>query len=236
MPWRQQTSLAIEALERELANAPPADPSLRVSQELTLRMMYVAQRRLEDAIRPIEDLSEREQEYIQHEMKALYDASNPDANPSKARHWSQVMISQRQATENLSALSNLEVRGLAFCDEVRGYGMLERCKKNQFAPDQDVLLYCEIDNVTAERVKAGYETQLQGSYEILDSQKRRITEQLLPMEPELCQNHRRDYYIVYRIFMPQQIQPGRHELVLAIEDMKGHKFGKATVEFEIRKP
>jgi hypothetical protein len=235
LSWSQQTSLAIETLESQLEQSPSADLAMRTSQEITLRMLYVAQRRLDEALRPIESLSENEQIFVQNQMRALYEASNPDANPSRARHGSLVMSRLREATDHLSNVANLEVRDLAFCDEVGGYGIYQRCKKYQFAPDQDVLLYCEIDHVTAERVKSGFETQLQGSYEIVDSQKRKITEQLLPMEPELCQNQRRDYYIVYRIFMPQQIQPGKHELILTIEDMKGHKYGQSLVEFEIKK-
>jgi hypothetical protein len=235
LSWSQQTSLAIETLESQLEQSPSADLAMRTSQEITLRMLYVAQRRLDEALRPIESLSKNEQIFVQNQMRALYEASNPDANPSRARHGSLVMSRLREATDHLSNVANLEVRDLAFCDEVSGYGIYQRCKKYQFAPDQDVLLYCEIDHVTAERVKSGFETQLQGSYEIVDSQKRKVTEQLLPMEPELCQNQRRDYYIVYRIFMPQQIQPGKHELVLTIEDMKGHKYGQSLVEFEIKK-
>ncbi|MFN7732659.1 MAG: hypothetical protein ACK5OB_12200 [Pirellula sp.] len=235
LSWHQYTSLAIQELESQLAKDPPSDPELRHSQEMTLRMLYVTQRRLEDAMRPIASLTQEEQQFVQQEIKALYEASDPDANPARARHWSQVMLHHREANHALADMANLEVKQLAFCDEVSGYGIFSRCKTNLFAPDQDVLLYCEIDNVTAERIKDGYITQLQGSYEIYDAQKRKVTEQLLPMEPELCQNQRRDYYIVYRIFMPQQIQPGRHELVLNIEDMKGHKFGQAAAEFQIKR-
>lgn len=235
LSWHQHTSLAIQELESQLAKAPPSDPALRHSQEMTLRMLYVTQRRLEDAMRPIASLTQEEQQFVQREIKALYEASDPDANPARARHWSEVMLHHREANHALAEMANLEVKQLAFCDEVSGYGIFNRCKTNLFAPDQDVLLYCEIDNVTAERIKDGYVTQLQGSYEIYDAQKRKVTEQLLPMEPELCQNQRRDYYIVYRIFMPQQIQPGRHELVLTIEDMKGRKFGQAAAEFQIKR-
>ncbi|MCU0709636.1 MAG: hypothetical protein MUF23_15205, partial [Pirellula sp.] len=163
------------------------------------------------------------------------EASNPDANPSRARHWSSVMMSQREATSHLAAVSNLEVRSVAFCTQVDGYGMYQRFGRYQFSPDQDVLLYCEVDNVSAEKVKSGFETQLQGSYEIRDLQGRLVADQDLPMEPEVCLNHRRDYFMVYRIYMPQQIPAGNYELRLTIHDKKGGKYGHSSASFEIRK-
>jgi hypothetical protein len=168
-------------------------------------------------------------------MLALYEASNPDAMPVRSRHWSIVMNSQREATNHLAAASNLEVKSLAFCTEVERYGVVTKFPKTQFQADQEVLLYCEIENVAAEKVRNGFETQLQGSYEIMDSQGRKIADQLLPMEPELCQNHRRDYFIVYKIYMPPQIAIGNYQLRLTIEDMKARKFGQSQLEFSIKK-
>jgi hypothetical protein len=233
--WRQSNAQAIENLEKQLAETPIADENLRLSQELTLRMLYVAQRRLDDALRPIESLNDNEQAFVSHQMQALYEASNPDAMPVRSRHWSLVMNSQREATNQLAATSNLEVKSLAFCTEVERYGVITKFPKTQFQADQEVLLYCEIDNVAAEKVRNGFETQLQGSYEIIDSQGRKIADQILPMEPDVCQNHRRDYFIVYKIYMPQQIASGNYQMRLTIEDMKARKFGQSQIDFQIKK-
>lgn len=233
--WRQSVNQAIEILEKQIRETSTSDDSLRVSQEITLRLLYVSQRRLDDALRPIEHMSGSEQEFVRHEMQALYEASNPDAMPVRSRHWSLVMNSQREATNSLAAASNLEVKAVAFCTDVERYGVITKFPKTQFHADQEVLLYCEIENVAAEKVRNGFETQLQGSYEILDAQGRKVADQLLPMEPELCQNHRRDYFIVYKIYMPQQIASGNYQLRLTIEDMKARKFGQGQVDFQIKK-
>ena len=233
--WRQSVNQAIGLLEKQIRETPASDDSLRVSHEITLRLLYVSQRRLDDALRPIEHLSGSGQEFVRHEMQALYEASNPDATPVRSRHWSLVMNSQREATNALAAASNLEVKAVVFCTDVERYGVTTKFPKSQFHADQEVLLYCEIENVAAEKVRNGFETQLQGSYEILDSQGRKVADQLLPMEPELCQNHRRDYFIVYKIYMPQQIASGNYQLRLTIEDMKARKFGQGQIDFQIKK-
>ena len=234
--WRQTLNQAIEQLEKQIKEVPASDENLRLSQEVTLRMLYVSQRRLEDATRKIDSLSNEENEYFQYQMQALYEASNPDAMPVKSRHWSLVMDSQRKATNQLAAISNLEVKSVAFCTEVERYGLITKFPRYQFQADQELLLYCEIENVAASKVsKEGYESQLQGSYEIIDAQGRKIADQLLPMEPEICQNHRRDYFIVYKIYMPQQIAPGNYQLRLTVEDMKAHKFGQSHIDFQVKK-
>lgn len=226
---------ATEQLEKQIRETPSTDESIRRIQEIKLRMLYVIQRRLDDALRPIEHLSDNENAFIAHEMQALFEATNPDAMPVRSRHWSLVMNNQREATNYLAAASNLEIKSLAFCTEVERYGVVTKFPKSQFQADQEVLLYCEIENVSAEKIRTGFETQLQGSYEIIDGQGRKVADQLLPMEPELCQNHRRDYFIVYKIYMPQQIASGSYQLKLTIEDMKAHKWGQSQLDFQIKK-
>ena len=231
----ESTNHAIEQLEKQIRETPSTDESIRRIQEIKLRMLYVVQRRLDDALRPIEHLSDNENAFIAHEMQALFEATNPDAMPVRSRHWSLVMNNQREATNYLAAASNLEIKSLAFCTEVERYGVVTKFPKSQFQADQEVLLYCEIENVSAEKIRTGFETQLQGSYEIIDGQGRKVADQLLPMEPELCQNHRRDYFIVYKIYMPQQIASGSYQLKLTIEDMKAHKWGQSQLDFQIKK-
>jgi hypothetical protein len=233
--WHQPLAHSIEMLEKQMRDQPSSDQNLRMHQELTLRFLYVSMRKLDDALRPIDGLPDHEQEYYRHQMQALYEASNPDAMPVRSRHLSLVMNSQREATNHLAAASNLEVRSVAFCTEVERYGVLTKFPKYQFTPDQEVLLYCELENVAAEQVRDGFETQLQGSYEIVDSQGRIIAEQILPMEPDICQNHRRDYFIVYKIYLPQQISPGAYKLRLTVEDMKARKFGQSSLDLQIKK-
>ncbi len=232
--WNHSLSDTILKLEKEIKENSFHDENLRLSQEMTLRFLYLANRKLEDAARPIEGLDDNEQEYLRYQAQALFDASNPDAMPVRSRRWSLVMNSQRMATNKLAAASNLEVRSAAFCSDVQNYGVITKFPKNAFKPDQEVLLYCELENVFAQEVKNGFESQLQGTYEIIDANGRRITDQLLPMEKEICQNLRRDYFIIYKIFIPAKIDPGQYQMRVMIEDMKAKKFGQTSLDFQVQ--
>jgi hypothetical protein len=67
-----------------------------------------------------------------------------------------------------------------------------------------------------------------------------VAERQLPLDRETCRNYRRDYFLAYPVYMPENIPPGRYRLELTIEDMKakstyqGRKLGEGLIEFSIR--
>lgn len=233
--WTHELNQSVVALEKLLEASSEMEPAMRLHHEMTLRLLYLAQRKLELAQRPISGASPREQEYLNHQLSALFQATSPDSNPSRPRHWAQVAAEQKLADRQLAALSNLQVSSPVFCTQVDGYGVTHKFEKNCFTPDQQLLLYCELENVTSQKVREGYETKVRGTYEIRDSQGKRVVEQALPMEPDLCSNQRRDFFLVYMIFMPPSIDAGKYELILTMEDLHGNKFGTSKSEFEIKK-
>lgn len=233
--WTHELNQSVVALERLLEASTDMEPSLRLHHEMTLRVLYLAQRNLEAAKRPIPGASENEQAYLNHQMSALYLATSPDPNPSRPRHWAQVASEQRLADRQLSSMSQLQVSPPVFCTQVDGYGQARKFDKDSFSADQQVLLYCEIDNVTSKKIREGFETKVRGTYEIRDSQGKRVFEQVLPMEPDISSSQRRDFFLVYMIYMPANIAPGKYELILTMEDQCGDKFGSSKAEFEIKK-
>ncbi len=233
--WSHELNQSVVALEKYLEAGSDIEPAIRQHHEMTLRLLYLAQRNLELAKRPIQGANPREQEYLDHQLTALFQATNPDANPSRPRHWAQVAAEQKLADRQLSALSNLLVSPPVFCTQVDGFGATHKFDKNCFKPEQQVLLYCELEHVTSQRVREGFESRIRGTYEIRDSQGKRIVEQILPMEPDVCSSQRRDYFLVYMIYMPPNIESGKYELVLSMEDLTGNKFGTSKSEFEIKK-
>lgn len=232
--WTGELNQSVVALEKLLEASTDMEPSIRMHHEMTLRLLYLAQRNLEMAKRPIPEATPREQEYLEHQLAALFHATSPDPNPSRPRHWSQVASEQKIADRHLAALSNLQVSPPVFCTQVDGYGLIHKFERNAFSPDQQVLLYCELENVTSEKVREGFETKVRGTYEIRDAQGKRVLEQALPMEPDVCSNQRRDFFLVYMIYMPPNIDAGKYELILTMEDLCGNKFGSSKTEFEVK--
>ncbi len=231
--WRVLASETLAALRSESDGTVALSPDQKLSIEAKKRLLSLILDDLDAAMTPIGSLQPQEQEFFQHEFQALHAATDPKGNPVLNRRWTLALQSHRKAQMNLAAVSNLEIQNATFCTEVDSFGIISKFPQYHFRKDQELLLYCELDNFVSTPVKDGFETQLQGSYEIVDSNGRRVADQLLPMDEHVCRNQRRDYFIAYRMYMPQDVKPGRYTLKLTIEDMKGRKFGQTNVEFQI---
>lgn len=221
----------IEKLEAQ--DSAITNPDERVNLALKRRLLNMVLDDLESAEEDIEGLQPEAQNYIRHTFHGLYDATDINGNPVANRRLTLALQSHRKASEYLEQVSNLEVINVSFCTEVDSFGVITKFSEYNFRPDQEVLLYCELENFVSQKISSGYETQLQGSYEIINSDGRRIADQLLPVDSDVCGKKRRDFYIAYRLHMPDDIEPGRYSLQLTIEDMKGHKFGQSKIDFQI---
>ena len=239
LSWHDHVREAIRQLEKDeketQSDMAAASPVEQLNRQAVSRMLHLSLGELEPALKPIENLQTSEQEFFRHEFQALHDAIDPNGNPVLARRWTLVMDSQRKAVNHLGSVSNLEIKNAAFCSNVDGFGSVTKFPNTSFRPKQEVLLYCELENFVSLPVKDGFQTVLQGSYEIVDASGHRVFEALLSEDADICRHQRRDYFIAYRIYMPETVEPGRYQLRLTIEDMKGRKFGQSSLDFQIAK-
>jgi len=241
----QQRDVLIAMLEedvhhRQAANSAVSDQELpRLEQQL--RLLYAAADRPDDAARAIDALSEPEREAYKHLMFGLstwFADHQAHRGPFRA---ARVLRSLRDASSELAAASKLDLRNLAFCERVESFGWFTEFTRNEFLPKQQVILYVEVDNFTAqEKSPHTFETELQGHYQIFDARGNIVAERKLPLDREVCRNMRRDYFLAYPIYLPDTIEAGRYRLELTIEDLKvsgeyqGRKFGEGTIEFSVR--
>jgi hypothetical protein len=231
LSWREHLHQALAQLEQEPSAVSPEE---QVHRAMVDRLLHLSLGDINSASEPIDGLQTHGQDFVRHSLESLYEVTNPSGNPVEIKRYSLAMLSQRKALSHLASVSNLEVHNATFCTEVDGYGVVTKFPQYAFKADQELLLYCELDNFVSSHIDGkGFETQLQGSYEIVDASGRRVADQLLPMDSHLCRNQRRDYFIAYRIYMPQKIDPGKYQLKLTVEDLKGRKFGQANLDFQI---
>jgi hypothetical protein len=235
-----ELTTALEADIRERRSANADDEELpRLEQQL--RLAYLVAGRLDDAASAVESLDAAQQESYKHLMFGLGIWLSPDEARRPPLRSAKVLRSLREATAELAVASKLEIRKLAFCESIQNFGWYTEFPRNEFRPKQQVILYAEVENFSAEhRLPAGYETELHGSYEIFDSQGQIVAARQLQPDKELCHNYRRDYFLGYVMYMPAEIAPGHYRLELTIEDMKargqyqGRKLGEGMIEFTIR--
>lgn len=230
--WQEMIADTIRQLEQVAANGRLSDEERTIAQ-LRLRMMYLVADRKTDAMEKVEGLSTEEQEVWSNTLFGLSDYMNVEDISVSRRHML-ALGSFRRAMTHLEAASPLELQNLEFIQSVDSFGQFKPFPSHDFQAKQEVLLYVEVDNFSTKDVGGQFETVLQSSYEIYDQGGRRIDARHFPEVKDLCRVRRRDFYVPYRIYMPDDISPGSYRLELTVRDPAADKFGQSTIEFRIK--
>ncbi|WP_372720284.1 hypothetical protein [Novipirellula sp.] len=227
--------LLYETLLKRVASATPGESEAEKARRvITARHLMVLAGNPDRAVEKIEGMTDKEQEYLRHQLLGLWTMVDPDGHPVQSRRFSSALPQLREATKYLAAATDsLEVRSLAFCTEILAYGQIKPFTSNRFQSGQQVILYCEVENFIARKIDNGFQTHLQGSYDILDANNQKVASQLLPADQQTSSNYLRDYFIAYQMHLPKQLPAGNYRLQLTMEDVEGKKYGQASIPFEI---
>jgi hypothetical protein len=225
-----------EKLVGELSVAPVGESEAdRASRLIKLRHLMVLSGDPDSAVEQIAGMGEAEQEFLRHQLLGLWTMIDPQGHPVPSRRFSTAIPQIREAARFAAAATDtLDVRSLAFCTEIESYGQVKPFKAYRFDAGQQVILYCEIENFTARKTDDGYETHLQGSYDLLNDKDEKVVSQLLPADQQVSANHLRDYFIAYQMHLPEQLTKGKYRLKLTMEDVNGKKYGQASIPLEIK--
>jgi len=221
----------IRDLERQTTSPPRTTGE--ISRHAALRMLYLAAGRREDALRPIEGISATQQDFWLQQLYGLATYLDSQQQPNATLRAAAAKRHLREAERKLGELGTLSIENLAFCTEVSSFGVYKEFEKHAFTPGQVVLLYAEVENFKSDQKQDGFHTDLRSSYQILDSQGKRIDQHEYSLTKDLCKNHRRDFFMRYFVRLPQQIYSGTYTLQLTIEDTLANKVGQSSISFEI---
>jgi len=227
-----ELSAAIKAMEAVTPGNPKTADEL--ARQARLRMLYVLAGRRDDALKPIPSAPPAMQEFWTKELYGLDMLLDSEKTPDSTRRAAESKQILCEATSRLGETAPLVVRNLSFCTAIQSYGCFTPFKKYEFTPDQEALLYAEMDNFASESTSKGFHTLLRSSYQILDSAGQRVADHTFTTTEEYCQNTRRDFFIGYHLRMPKRINPGKYTLQMTIEDLKSQKVGQSTIEFTVK--
>ena len=224
-------------LVKTLSNAPAGEtPAQKASRLIKLRHLKVLAGNPAAIEESLDGMSDSEQSFLRHQLQGLWTMVNPDGHPVPRRRLTHAIEEFRQATYHASAAADaLEVRALNFCSELESYGQFTPFAGNRFKPKQEVILYCEVDNFAANKVADGFETNLQGTYDIYDQNGHQVAGQLLPPDRQVAVRIPRDRFVAYRMNLPGDLPAGTYRLQLTMEDLAGKKYGQAEIPFQMEK-
>jgi hypothetical protein len=230
-----QTELLGELIRRYQERIDGQQKAPAIGDVLAARTLLLLDDRPDEAVASVRNWSTSEQDFLNHQLLTLWQLLDRKGHPVRERRWDMALPHLREATSHLAAATgSLDVRALQFCREVNGYGQTVSFESGAFTAGQQVILYCEVENFTAERLSDGFETHLKGSYHVIDAAGNRVAEQALAEDRQTSANFRRDYFLAYILYLPDQLGPGNYRLELTLEDLKGKKYGQASLPLEIR--
>ncbi len=229
--WQTHLTSAIDAMQQQVKTHPGNTDELQ--EHMRLRMLLLMAGRETDSLAPIPGASPTEQDYWSKQLFALSTYFDANRQPDTKQRAAGALVHLDAARAKLAELATLQVRNLTFVNKVDGYGLYDAHKDTKFKPGDQVTLYTEIDNFRSESTKDGYRTTLATSYEVVDTQGRRVDGAQFPEVEDVCRNQRHDFHMQYGVALPTRIYPGQYELRLIITDQLTHKIGQATILFEI---
>ncbi|MCA9219591.1 MAG: hypothetical protein KDA71_04650 [Planctomycetales bacterium] len=148
--------------------------------------------------------------------------------------WTAAADSLASAAEALAAYCPLKLNNAEFCRAVQSYGVTEPFAGREFRPGQEVLLYVELQHFETQPTSAGHETEFRATYRVADANERIVSEHPLPIDRQTSRNRRHDYFIAYRLRLPNSLPNGAYHLLLSIDDVKGRKSATTRLAFELR--
>jgi hypothetical protein len=230
--WQAHLAAAIKELESEAKASPKTDAE--VAQQAYLHMLYLLAGRRDDAMRPIPGAPPAEQDFWSKQLYGMATWLDTDRTPDGSRRAAETKRILNESLLRLGETAPLVVHNLAFCTDVQSFGSTTPFKKAEFSPNQEVLLYAELENYAVEPTPRGCHTSLRSSFQIFDARGQRIADHDFPTTEEYCQSPRHDFFISYRLRLPKRMYNGKHTLQLTIEDLKSHKVGQSSIDLNIK--
>jgi hypothetical protein len=232
LSWKDHLMASITALETELREAQGQEDA--ADKHARLRVLSLAAGRRDEALRPIPGAPPGVQDFWRRELYGLGVLLAAERVSDASRRAGEAREQLAAALVPLGSLAPLVLRNLTFITQVQSYGDYKPFAKCEFLPDDEVLLYVEVENFTSEETPKGFQTALEGSYRIFDSRNQQVAERHLGTTEETCRNPRRDFFLVYHLRIPKRIYSGKHTLQLTVVDLKSKKVGQSSVEFSVK--
>ncbi|MEX2287883.1 MAG: hypothetical protein WD648_12390 [Planctomycetaceae bacterium] len=239
--WKEDLDRLIATTEAAMSQMPPgpgaAEKQAYIQRQVYLRMLYLMAGQQQRALEAIRDIDSADQEFWQQVFWAMSNYFDAEVMPDPSDRAAQTVTQLRSAVQRLQEKARLELRNVNFCHKISSFGNYERFGRDEFSPNQDVLVYAEVNNFKSEPTAEGqYRTLLRSTIEIYKASPNGELVASMPFEPtpDLCSNHRRDYFHSYVVTIPPNIALGPYLLKLRVADELSGKTAEYTLKFAVK--
>jgi hypothetical protein len=208
-----------------------------VRRHAELRMLLLMSRQPTLALQAIPDVEPETQEFWTSLMWSMSNYFDSESIVDPAERAAAALDRLRAAEQHLQSTARLELRSLAFCDKIDGFGSYHPFEQDVFRPGQPILLYAEVRNFKTDVTSAGrYRTSLKSTIEIMrsGSDGEIIERRHFDSTEDQSRSPRMDYFHSYKLDLPLHLTPGTYSLKLTLEDELSGKIGASSIEFLVR--
>jgi hypothetical protein len=231
----------IALMEAETARLKPgtsfAEREEYVRRHAELRMLLLMSRQPALALQAIPDVEPETQEFWTSLMWSMSSYFDNQSNVDPAERAATALDRLRAAEQHLQTTARLELKSLAFCDKIDGFGSYHPFEQDVFRAGQPVLLYAEVRNFKTDVTAAGrYRTSLKSTIEIVRSgvDGELIERRHFDSTEDQSRSPRTDYFHSYKLDLPLHLTPGTYSLKLTLEDELSGKIGASNIDFLVR--
>jgi len=127
----------------------------------------------------------------------------------------------------------LAIDNASFASRVQGWGLLDRFAADRFRPGQDVIVYFELDGLSAGESAAGHTTCIDAVLRLVADDGGTVHEWSFEPIAETCRAQRRDYFARYVVKIPAKVAAGPHRVALVVTDTLSGAVAKHSLPLEI---
>lgn len=161
-------------------------------------------------------------------------AAPPTAAPAAAAPPSPTPAAVAGETEPSAAPTRaFRVANACFASRVQAWGVVDRFPTDRFRAGREVIVYFELDELSAQATAAGHTTCIDTVLRLVDDRGTTVHEWNFEPLAETCAGRRRDYFARYVVQLPADTPPGRCRLEVVVTDTLAGADADATLPLEI---
>ncbi len=142
-------------------------------------------------------------------------------------------VSDPIAPPPVEPADKLAVRNACFATRVQAWGVVDRFAVDRFRPGQDVIVYFELDGLSAGASPAGHTTCIDTTLRLRAADGSQLHDWTFEPIAETCRARRHDYFARYVVRIPESAGNGDCRLEIAVTDTLSGAVADATLPLAI---
>lgn len=130
----------------------------------------------------------------------------------------------------------LSIRNACFATRVQAWGVVDRFPSDEFRPGQDVIVYFELDGLSAGESPAGHTTCIDTMLRLTAADGTSLHDWSFEPIAETCRSRRHDYFARYVVRIPEAVAAADCRLAIAVTDTLSGEVAEAVLPLAIAAP